>query len=751
MKKISLVGIICLVLLNIGVIAQDNSNKNKTDVRIDSLLQHMTLEEKIGQVTQYAWHMTMTGPEGKEIDLQQEIKNGKVGSVLNLSGADETYEIQKIAVEQSRLGIPIIFGLDVIHGYKTIFPIPLGEAASWDIDAIERSARIAASEAAAAGIHWTFAPMVDIARDPRWGRIMEGAGEDPYLGACIAAARVRGFQGNDLSDPNTILACVKHYAAYGAAIAGRDYNTVDISRQTLRGIYLPPFKAAVDAGAGSVMTSFNELNGIPATGSDFLINEILKNHWNFKGFVVSDWNAIREMIAHGFAKDTYEAALYAIHAGVDMDMMGMIYSTELSNLLNDNIITENNIDEAVKRILRTKVSLGLFRDPYKYCSTKREHELLLHPDHCEAARDMARKSIVLLKNENNVLPLNKNIKSIAVIGPLADNKDDLIGSWSARGEGKDVITLLAGIKSKVSPKTKVLFAKGCNINDEDTSLFKKAIETAEQAEIIIAAVGESRDMSGEAASRAYLDLPGVQNQLLRELNKTGKPIIVVLANGRPLVLTWMSEHIPAILETWLLGTQTGHAVADVLFGDYNPSGKLPVSFPYAVGQIPVYYNHKSTGRPEVQNTRYCSKYLDIPNKPLYPFGYGLSYTTFAYSDLQLNKYEILVNDTLYASINIKNTGETAGEETIQLYIRDVVASLTRPVKELKRFKKIMLDAGECKEIGFTLSAADLGFYNQNMNYTIEPGKFKIFIGTNSENTLETDFVLLPDSLSETEK
>jgi len=744
MKKIYLVVIICLSLFCTAVYTQGIKSNKTTDMMLDSLIQKMTLEEKIGQLTQYAWHRTMTGPGGKKIDIVKQISEGKVGSILNLSGAESTYEIQKIAVEQSRLGIPLIFGLDVIHGYKTIFPIPLGEAASWDMNAIEKSARIAASEAAAAGIHWTFAPMVDIARDPRWGRIMEGAGEDPYLGTCIAAARVQGFQGNDLSARNTILACAKHYAAYGAAIAGRDYNTVDISRQTLREIYLPPFKAAVDAGAGSVMTSFNELNGIPATGSDFLINETLKKKWNFDGFVVSDWNAIREMIAHGFADDAYEAALYAMLAGVDMDMMGLVYSTELSNLINNNMIPESLIDEAVKRILRTKVSLGLFRDPYKYCSTKRENELMLHPEHCEAALDIARKSIVLLKNENNILPLNKNIESIAVIGPLADNRDDLIGSWSARGEGNDVISILAGIKNKVSSKIKILYSKGCNINDDDKSMFRKAVKTAEKAEIIIAAVGESKDMSGEAASRAYLDLPGVQEELLRELHKTGKPVIVILANGRPLVLTWMSEHIPAILETWLAGTQTGHAVADVLFGDYNPSGKLPVSFPYAVGQVPVYYNHKSTGRPIVQNTRYCSKYLDIPNKPLYPFGYGLSYTTFAYSNLQLNTHELLVNDTLHVSVNIKNTGKTAGEEVVQLYIRDVVASLTRPVKELKRFRKIMLNPGEIKKVSFILCREDLGFYNQNMKYIIEPGEFKLFAGTNSENTLETKFVLLPD-------
>ncbi|MFO7889520.1 MAG: beta-glucosidase BglX [bacterium] len=744
MKKILLVGIIFLALLSTGVNAQDIPYKNKTNLKIDSLLQQMTLKEKIGQLTQYAWHRTMTGPGGKKIDLLKEIAEGKVGSILNLTGAENTYEIQKIAVEKTRSGIPLIFGLDVIHGYKTIFPIPLGEAASWDTDAVERSARIAAYEAAAAGIQWTFAPMVDIARDPRWGRIMEGAGEDPYLGACIAAARVKGFQGNDLTDPNTILACAKHYAAYGAAAAGRDYNTVDISLQTLHEIYLPPFKAAVDAGAGSVMTSFNELNGIPATGNDLLITNILKKQWNFNGFVVSDWNAIREMIAHGFAEDAYEAALYAIHAGVDMDMMGHVYSTELSNLIDNNMIQESLIDEAVKRILRIKSRLGLFRDPYKYCSKKRENELLLHPDHLKAARDMARKSIVLLKNENNILPLDKNIKSIAVIGPLADNKEYLMGSWSARGEGKDVVSIINGIKNKVSSHTKILYAIGCNINDEDKSLFKNAVKTAEQAEIIIAAVGESRDMSGEAASRAYLDLPGVQEELLRELNKTGKPVIVVLANGRPLVLTWMSKNIPAILEIWLPGTEAGNAVADILFGDYNPSGKLPVSFPYAVGQIPVYYNHKNTGRPEVQNTRYCSKYLDIPNKPLYPFGYGLSYTTFEYSDLKLNNYEISVNDTLHVSMIIKNTGNTAGEEVVQLYIRDVVASLTRPVKELKRFRKIRLDPGEIKKVSFTLSTEDLGFYDQNMKYIIEPGEFKLFAGTNSENTLETKFVLLSD-------
>ncbi|MEJ2628169.1 MAG: glycoside hydrolase family 3 N-terminal domain-containing protein, partial [bacterium] len=628
-----------------------------------------------------------------------------------------------------------------IHGYKTIFPVPLGEAATWDMEAMEKSARIAAIEASATGIHWTFAPMVDIARDPRWGRIMEGAGEDPYLGACIARAKVKGFQNENLQASNTILACAKHYAAYGAALGGRDYNTVDISPITLREIYLPPFQAAVDAGVGSIMTSFNEFNGVPATGNDFLVNQILKTDWNFNGFVVSDWSAIQELIAHGYAKDKYDAACLALKAGVDMDMMGFCYSTELANLVKDNLITMNQINQAVKRILKMKYKLGLFHDPYQYCNEDQEKELLLHPTHLDFAREIARKSMVLLKNENNLLPLSKNITSIAIIGPLADSKADLMGSWSAHGEAKDVVTILQGIKSKLSSDTKIFYAPGCAINDKDKRMIKKAVKTAEKAKLVIAVVGESRRMTGEASCRANLDLPGVQNKLLQELYKTGKPIIVVLCNGRPLVLHWMSRHIPAILETWFSGTQGGNAVADVLFGDYNPSGKLPVSFPYAVGQIPVFYNHKNTGRPEVTDDYFCSRYLDIPNEPLYPFGFGLSYTTFAYSDLQLNKNKIGMNDTLLVRVTVTNTGKLPGEEVVQLYTRDMVASITRPVKELKRFRKISLSPGENRIINFNLFSSDLGFFNKDLKFTVEPGAFKVFLGTNSENTLEKDFEL----------
>jgi beta-glucosidase len=542
-------------------------------------------------------------------------------------------------------------------------------------------------------------------------------------------------------DVNTILACAKHFAAYGAAIAGRDYNTVDISELTLREIYLPPFKAAHDAGVGSFMSAFNDFNGIPATGNHFLINGILKKEWNFKGFVVSDWGSIREMMVHGVAKTETDAAKMAITAGVDMDMMNFVYFNELPALVRDNQIKETKIDEAVGRILLMKKNLGLFEDPYRYCDEQRETGLLLHPQHLETAREVAKKSIVLLKNENNLLPLSKKITSIAVIGPLADNKDDLIATWSAKGEGGEAVSLLEGIKNKVSSQTKLYYAEGCKIDDHNTSKIEEAVNVAQNADVIIAVMGESKMMSGEALSRAYLDLPGVQNELLQQLHLTGKSIIVVLMNGRPLVLNWMSKNIPAILETWLLGTQAGNAIVDVLFGDYNPSGKLPVSFPYAVGQIPVYYNQKITGRPKVPNNRYCSRYIDIPNEPLYPFGFGLSYTTFEYSEIQLNKNKIQPNDTLTVTIKITNAGKLKGEEVVQLYLQDLIGSTTRPVKSLKKFKKIALYAGETREVGFKLSASDFGLYNQNMEFVVEPGDFNVFIGTNSIDTKRAGFVI----------
>ncbi|QKG80677.1 glycoside hydrolase family 3 N-terminal domain-containing protein [Tenuifilum thalassicum] len=724
-------------------IAKDSSSKLCIDPvieqKVDSVLKLMTIDEKIGQLNQLTGNGETTGPITFATEYQDAIRRGEVGSMLNVNGASYTYKVQKIAIEESRLGIPLLFGYDVIHGYKTIFPIPLGESACWDLDAIEKSARIAAIEASAAGQHWTFAPMVDIARDPRWGRVMEGAGEDPFYGSKVAVARIKGFQGENLADSNTILACAKHFAAYGAAMGGRDYNTVDISKRTLYEVYLPPFKAAVDAGVLSFMASFNEINGIPSSGNKDLMNGILKSDWNFKGFIVSDWASIREMLVHGIAADEYEAANLAMNAGIDMDMEGHIYINQLKKLLADGKITEKQIDDAVRRILRVKFMLGLFDDPYRYCDTAREKEMILNPRHLEIAREVARKSMVLLKN-NNVLPLSKNIKSVAVIGPLADNKDEIIGTWSARGEGKDAISVLTGVKQKV-PSAKILYAKGCDIAGESKAGFAEAIAKAKSADAVIVVVGEAAMMSGEALSRAFLDLPGVQKDLVLEINKLNKPMVVVLMNGRPLTIEWMDNSVPAILEAWLPGTMGGPAVADVLFGDYNPSGKLPITFPRNVGQIPLFYYHKNTGRPRDEAERYTSKYIDSPNTPLYPFGYGLSYTTFEYSNFGISAKEIGMSDTLKVWVDVTNTGKYDGEEVVQLYIRDIVGSVTRPVKELKGFKKVFIKSGEKVRVEFTLTASDLAFYTRTMEFKPEPGDFKVFVGGNSRDLQELSFRL----------
>ena len=715
--------------------------------QVNLLLQKMTLEEKIGQLNQYSGAWAQTGPDRSERETDPKYKDvvkGRVGSFLNVAGAKETRALQKVAVEKSRLGVPLLFGLDVIHGYKTIFPVPIAEAASWDLEAIERSARIAATEAAATGIHWTFAPMVDIARDPRWGRIVEGAGEDTYLGCQIAAARVRGFQGKDLAATNTILACAKHFAAYGAVEAGREYNTVTLSRRILREVYLPPFKAAIDAGAATVMTAFNDVDGIPASGSAFLLRDILKGEWGFDGFVISDYNAFAEMILHGVAKDRSQAAELAIIAGSDMDMASDVFIDCLSDLVKSNRIKEELIDDAVRRILRLKFELGLFENPYRYCDEGREKKILLHPDHLEASRDMARKSIVLLKNEGDILPLKKDINTIAIIGPLAHSKRNMMGCWKADGDSSDVVTLLEGIRDKLSTDTKILYDKGCNVwRPTRPERITRAVQKASQADVIILAVGESANMTGERASRAYLDLPGEQKKLMQAIHQLGLPTVVVLMGGRPMTINWMSDNMPALLETWLLGTQAGNAIADVLFGDYNPSGKLPVSFPYAVGQIPVYYNHKNTGRPFTPETTEwgVSIYSDIPNEPLYPFGFGLSYIQFEYSDIRLNKQKIKMDENLEISVTVRNSGALAGEEVVQLYVRDMVGSVTRPVKELKGFQKIYLKEGESKEVRFTLRSADLAFYDKDMHFKAEPGDFKVFVGTNSRDVLETDFVL----------
>ena len=709
--------------------------------KVDSVLAMMTLEEKIGQMSQLSGQGELTGPITEGDTYLEAIKQGKLGSMLNINGVAYTRKIQEMALQESRLGIPMLFGYDVIHGYKTIFPVPLGEACSWDLETIERSARVAAIEASAAGQHWTFAPMVDIARDPRWGRIMEGAGEDTYLGSLIAKARVQGFQGDDLSAVNTIAACAKHFAAYGAAEGGRDYNTTDMSERTLREVYLPPFKAAVDEGVATFMTAFNEINGIPASANPML-KYILREEWNFGGMTVSDWNSVDELIHHGFATDKNEAAILAMRGGVDMDMQGNVYSEVLLNLVKSGKISESQIDEAVRNILRLKFQLGLFDDPYRYCNEEREKEFILSPAHREASRDAGRKSIVLLKNNKKILPLSKSVRTIAVIGPLADDADNILGGWRALGDTDDAISLLTGIREAVGPRSRILYEKGCEITGDDRSGFSKAIAAAKKADIVILAVGESAAMSGEARCRADIGLPGIQHDFIKEIYKTGKPIVLILMNGRPLAFPWEVQHLPAILETWQLGTEAGHAIADVLFGDYNPSGKLVASFPQTTGQIPVYYNHKSTGRPAEDTLRYTSKYMDTPIEPLFPFGYGLSYTSYFYTGLILSSDTLHMSDTLKVSCQITNTGEYDGEEIVQLYIKDHFGSVTRPVMELKDFKKIRLAAGETRMVNFALTSDQLAFYNDHMQYKSEPGLFSVMVGTNSAEYLEEEFELV---------
>jgi beta-glucosidase len=729
---------LCVTACQQKPIAQPGDTKD--DTRVDSILQRMTLEEKVGQLTLYTSDYDVTGPSIRE-NYKEDIKSGRVGAIFNAFGAAYTRKLQEIAVKETRLGIPLLFGYDVVHGHRTIFPIPLAEAASWDLEAIHQSARIAASEASAEGLHWTFAPMCDIARDPRWGRIAEGAGEDVYLGSRIAAARVKGFQGNGIGELNTVLACVKHFAAYGAAQGGRDYHTVDMSDRVLREIYLPPYKAAIDAGAATVMTSFNEIDGVPASGSKFLLTDILRKEWGFDGLVVTDYTSIMEMIAHGVAEDTVAAAALSLEAGVDMDMQSGFFQEALPGLVKKGILKEELVTAAARRILKLKMKLGLFDDPYRYSNVTREKTTVMQPEYIKTARDVARKSIVLLKNEKRLLPLKKNIKRLAVIGPLADAKKEMMGSWSAAGDWSKAVTLLEGIKAQVDPSTKVIYAKGCNIADDTVTYFSQAIAAARQADVVILAIGESALMTGEAASRTSLDLPGVQQQLVEAIYKTGKPVVVVLMNGRPLTINWIDKNIPAILETWFLGSQAGNAITDILFGDYAPSGKLPVTFPRSVGQIPIYYSMKNTGRPMDLSNKYTSKYLDELNEPLYPFGYGLNYTQFSYASIDLDKKEIKEADTLTVSCNVSNIGVRAGEEVVQLYVRDVTGSVTRPVKELKAFQKILLQPGETRNVIFNIKADDLSFFRRDMSYGVEPGKFQVFIGGNSRDVKQVEFIL----------
>ena len=707
------------------------------DQRVDSVLKLMTLDEKIGQMNQYNDDWNATGPVTLDSTKRQQLRNGQLGSLLNCVGTRRTRVWQEVAM-QSRLKIPLLFGQDVIHGYKTTFPIPLAEAASWDLEAIELSARIAATEASSAGVHWTFAPMVDIARDPRWGRVMEGAGEDPYLGSKIAFARVKGFQGNGLGNTNAVMACAKHFAAYGAAIGGRDYNSVDMSERMLWEVYLPPFKAAVDAGAATFMNSFNDLNGVPATGNRYLQRDILKGKWKFNGFVVSDWGSIGEMIQHGSVKNEYEAALSAVTAGSDMDMESRCYRNNLAQGVKDKKVPVALIDDAVRRILRKKFELGLFDDPFRFCDAQREQAALNNPAHTAAARQVAAKSIVLLKNEKNLLPLSKNTKTIAFIGPLVKPKKQNKGFWDVEVPGVDsnfIVSQWEGLQNKVGNTATLLYAKGCDIEGDDRSGFTEAIEVAKKSDVVILSIGERRDMSGEAKSRSNINIPGVQEDLLKELLATGKPVVVLINAGRPLVFDYTAEHAPAILYTWWLGSEAGNAIADVLFGDYNPSAKLPISFPRSVGQVPIYYSHFNTGRPagNDEDKNYRSAYNDLSIYPRYEFGYGLSYTTFQYSNLELSKRKMRMHEKIEVSVTIRNTGTRDGEEVVQLYLRDKVGSVVRPVQELKDFAKVKLKAGESKTLRFVIDKEKLSFYNQPLQWVAEPGDFELMIGASARD------------------
>ncbi|MEO6523122.1 MAG: glycoside hydrolase family 3 N-terminal domain-containing protein [Mucilaginibacter sp.] len=736
--------IVCLLIGGQLTFGQQKAPNTVIEQKIDALMAKMTLEEKIGQLNQYTGDRAATGPLTTNSTKYLDIKAGKVGSMLNVRGVTDTRMVQEIAM-QSRLKIPLLFGLDVIHGYRTTFPIPLAEAASWDLGAIELSARTAATEAAASGLHWTFAPMVDISRDPRWGRVMEGAGEDPYLGSLIAAARVKGFQGNGLGNKDAIMACVKHFAAYGAAIAGRDYNTVDMSDRLLWEVYLPPFKAALDAGAATFMNSFNELNGIPATGNAYLQRDILKGKWGFTGFVVSDWGSISEMVAHGFAKDKTDAARLAITAGSDMDMEGHAYVIGLKKLVEDKTISIDLINDAVRRVLRKKYELGLFDDPYRFSDAQREKKVLEDPANKVAARTVAEKSIVLLKNEGQLLPLSKNLKSIAVIGPLAKSSKDMMGFWSVKWDNDHLVSLYEGLQNKVGNNIKLTYAEGCGVSDTSRAGFAEAVNAAKNADVVVMAVGETFDMSGEAKSHANIGLPGIQEDLIKAIKATGKQVVVLIMAGRPLIFNWTADHANSILYTWWLGSEAGNAMANVLFGDYNPAAKLPMSFPRAEGQIPLFYAAKNTGRPllNIKDPLYKSAYLDMPNTPKFAFGYGLSYTTFAFSNLKLSKAQISQTDKLQVTCTLQNTGKYAGEEVVQLYLQDLVASVTRPVKELKDFRKVFLQTGESKEVSFVIDKEKLSFYNQQMKWGTEPGDFKLMIGNSSDNILlESKFELI---------
>lgn len=730
MNKFFSLSLLCIF----GLLPLTHAQQRKTiDQRVDSLMKLMTLTEKVGQLNQYSGR-EVTGPSSdRKTYLLNDIRNGMVGSMLNVKGVKDTREIQGIAL-QSRLRIPLLFSLDVIHGYKTVFPIPLAESASWDMEAIRATAHVAAEEAAASGIHWTFAPMVDIARDPRWGRVMEGAGEDTYLGAAIARARVLGFQGEKLGGVDAIMACAKHFAAYGAGMAGRDYNPVDMSEQMLNEIYLPPFKAAADAKVATFMNSFNTINGVPATGNSYLQRDILKGQWGYKGFVVSDWGSIREMLPWGFAKNLSEAAEKAITAGSDMDMESEAYKKELEKLVKSGKVDIKFVDDAVRRILYKKFELGLFDNPYKFSDEKREARVMNDPKHKDVARMAAQKSIVLLKNESNTLPLRKDLKSVALIGPLVHAKKDQAGSWTVYADTANIVSVYEGLKSKLG-NAKFTYAEGTSIDQTSTAGFEAAVNAARNADAVVMVLGEAGDMSGESKSRTDISLPGRQEELFNAVKATGKPVVVVLMAGRPLIFNHIADKADAIVYAWFLGDQGGNAIADVLVGDFNPSGKLPISFPRNMGQIPIFYNHLNTGRPVTKPTdiQYKSAYIDSPNDPRYAFGYGLSYTNFAYSDLKLSKSAIQKGETLQLTFTLTNTGKTAGEEVAQLYIQDKVASLARPVKELKDFVKVKLNPGESKQLTFALTPEKLAFFKEKQGWVTEAGEFKVMIGGSSDN------------------
>ncbi len=747
MKQVQTIVIAILMLFASPAI---DAQETKMNTFIDQLMNKMTLAEKLGQLNLPSSNDFVTG-SAASTDIAKKIVAGKVGGLFNIKSYAKILEVQKLAVEKSRLKIPLMFGMDVIHGYETVFPIPLGLSCTWDMGLIERSARIAANEASSDGINWTFSPMVDIARDPRWGRISEGSGEDVYLGSQIARAMVKGYQGDDLSKNNTLLSCIKHYALYGAAEAGRDYGTTDMSRVRMYNEYLPPYKAGVEAGAGSVMASFNEIDGIPASANKWLLTDLLKKQWGFKGLVVSDYTGVSEMINHGIG-DLQTVSARALMAGLDMDMVaeGLLSTSEKS--LKEGKVSLERINEACRKILEAKYKLGLFEDPYRYLNAQRASTEIFTASNRKEARSIAAQSFVLLKNQLKVLPLKKS-GTIALVGPMADNKENMGGTWSVAANLSKATSLLTGLKETVGDKVKIVYAKGSNLDDDagfeeragmfgkslkrddrpEEVILKEAVAIAAQADVIIAAVGESAEMSGEASSRSEIGIPAVQQRLIKALLKTGKPVVLVLFTGRPLTLKWEQENVPAILNVWFGGSEAAYAIADVLFGDMNPSGKLSTTFPQNVGQIPLFYNHKNTGRPLNGNwfQKFQSNYLDVSNDPVYPFGYGLSYADFTYSNILLSTQNLKGNQPLTASVTVTNTSNTEGKEVVQLYIRDMVGSVTRPVKELKGFQKVALKGGESKTVSFLITPEDLKFYNYDLKYDWEPGEFRIMIGTNS--------------------